>query len=289
MGPVETKRIHERLVEWTGCELPVDEVARRLYGLVADIAAPVVGAMHVTCADESERECIDALQSNFCEHLLPRLKFGERAPFRLANLGGRYEEASIHIADDHFSIPEARKSWKLLLLKINSHVSIDRRKGQLIFGRMPRYHVESIYCGALHALMAGAQHPFCDDLRRGLGIGGMDRLALLLDDATVKPEIRSLIAAVTGAGVQARRALEDIRSKAPECPTLFLVLPCVTLNRMLKDAEIVCGAWIVDWRGNEPEVTYEGLGDDPSRMRLGGGTGGVKLTVEDQVTDRRAD
>ena len=278
---MEPKDLQERLAGWIGRELPVDEVARRLYALASDIAAPVVGAMHVTCADESERECVDALQHNFSEYLLPRLKFGERGPFRLANLGGRYEQASVHIADDHFSNPEAHKRWKLLLLKINSHVSIEKRDGKLTFGRMSRYRSESTYCGALHALMAGAQHPFCDELREAFEIGGRDRLSTLLDASRVEPDYRSLLAAATGAAVQALRALEDIRSKPPSCPTLFLVLPCVTLNRELKDTEIICGAWVVDSRADKPRVSYGGLGDDPSRMRLQNDAGGMRLTVED--------
>lgn len=286
--PMESRRISERLGELIGREHPVDEVARRLYALASDIAAPVVGAMHVTCADESERECIDALQHNFCEYLLPTLKFGKRAPFRLANLGGRYERAALGIADQHFSIARARRSWKLLLVKINAHVSVERREGATIFGRMARYRSESIYCGALTALLDGEELPFCDELRRALAIDGLDRLGLLRDASRVDPELRSLLAAVASAGVQSRRALDDILARPPEGPTLFVVLGCVTLNRKLKDSEIVCGSWVADRRGEEPEVHYAGVGDDPSRVRLVRGSAGLTLTGDD-ATGRRPD
>lgn len=278
---MKRQRIHQRLGELIGREQSLDEVARRLYAVISDTGAPVVGALQVTCADESERECIDALQRNFCEYLLPTLKFGERGPFRLANLGGRYERCAVALADNHFSTREARRGWKLLLVKINSHVSVERRRGRSVFGRMERYRSESVYCGALAALLNGAELPFCDELREAFRLDGLDRVALLQDESKVDPEARSLLAAVAGAGVQARRAVDDIRERSPESPTLFVVLACVTLNRKLKDSEIVCGSWIVDWRGKEADVSYVGLGDDPSRLRLDSDSGGLRLGAED--------
>jgi len=278
----------KRLANLIGREWNVDEVSRRLYEFAADLNAPAVGAMQVTCSDESERECVDAFQRNFAEYLLPMLKFGERSHFRLANLGGRYEWGAVHIAEQHYSTREAHDGFKLLLVKINSHVSVERVDRQWRFGRMERYASKSVYCGALHAWMSGASLPFVHELDEAMSLEGQDRLAVLLDEQRVEPQLRSLFAAVTHARLQARRALIDIQDRRPVSPTLFVVLPCVTLNRKQADTEIVCGVYRADWRSDVAEIGYQGLGDDPAAYRLRQQHQGTLVVEDHEVQAVRA-
>jgi hypothetical protein len=267
----------DRLHELLGRELDVTEVARKLYEFAGNVRAPVVGAMQVTCSDESERECIDAFQNGFAGPLLPSLKFGERTPFRIASLGGRYEWGAAAIAEDHFATPASAHAFKLMLIKINSHVSVESDGAEPCFGHMRRYERESTYCGALHALMEGGQHPFTDDLHEAFTSEGGDRLAMLLDEQAVPPALRSLYAAVVNARLQSRRCLVDIQDRRPVSPTLYIVLPCVTLNRRDRDTEIVCGVYRADWRSGEPAIEYRGVGDDPAAYTLNHSRGRMRL------------
>ena len=258
----------ERLLNLIGQESEVDELPRTLRLIAEDFRAPAVGAMQVTCSDESERECVDAFRDNVVEHLLPSLKFAERAHFRLANLGGRYEQGAVAIAEDHYSTRVAAGAFKLLIVKINSHVCAESSDEGPRFGRMRRYDTESVFCGALHATMDGSELPFANELRALFGSGGKDRLAILLDERQVDPNYRSLFAAVVNARLQAERAVEDVRRCAQDSPTFFLVLPCVTLNRKGKDTEILCGVWQLDRRTEEAKDHFQGLGDDPAAYKL---------------------
>lgn len=277
----------ETLINLIGSETDIEAVGRELYGFASGIKAPVTGGMLVTCADESERECIDAFQHNIADPLLPDLKFGERSYFRIANLGGRYEWGAVHIADDHFSTTAARRDFKLLLVKINAHVALDATSAGTTFGTMRRYDEDSVYCGALHATMAGDPRPFAADLGEALCSEGHDRIASLLDESKVPADQRSLFAALASARLQARRALVDIQDRRPQTPTLFVVLPCVTLNRQFKDAEILCGVYMADWRSAEPRIDYQGLGDDPARYRVSRELG--RLVVRDHESTLRRD
>jgi hypothetical protein len=276
----------ERLHKLIGGEQDVDEVAHTLYAYARDVAAPVSGALHLTCSDESEKECRDALQRNFAGHLLPRLKLGARSIFRLANLGARYEWGAVHIAEEHYSTVAARKSFKLMLVKVNAHVCADQSADGLRFGRMQRYDARSTYCGALHSLMAGGRLPFASDLNDAFASEGRDRLAALLDDDRVPPECRSLYVAVVSARIQARRAFIDIQDRKPSSPTLFIVMPCVTINRKRKDGEIVCGVYRGDWRSNAPVFEYRGLEDDPAGYRMATAAGNVVIE-DDHVESTR--
>jgi hypothetical protein len=269
----------EQLINLLGHEHDVDEVARRLYAISSGMNAPVVGAMHVTCSDESERECVEAFRHGFSNHLLPNLKFGKRSHFRTANLGGRYERGSVHIANQHFSAVVAAKQHKLLLVKLNSHVCAETSPEGYRFGSMRRYDSESVYCGALHALMEGSPLPFAQELEEVFVRDGRDRLRLLMDETRIEPAMRSLYAAVVNACLQARLALDDTLSQPPASPTRFVIVPCVTLNRASKDTEIVCGVHRVDWRTDEPLVEYTGLDDDPAGYRCKNEWG--SLAIED--------
>jgi hypothetical protein len=278
----------ERLYRLIGREHDIDDVSRTLYGFASDSGAPAFGALHLTCSDESERECVEAFQHNFATHLLPNLKLGERSVFRLANLGARYEWGAVHIAEEHYSTSAARDRFKLMLVKVNAHVCVEPTDDGHSFGRMRRYDSESSYCGALHALIGGGRLPFAGDLAEALSSDGTDRLLLLLDDNRVTAADRSLFAALASARAQARRVMIDIQDRRPESPTQFIVLPCVTLNKRAKDGEIVCGVYNADWRSKRPLFEYRGLGDDPAGYRMERTHGGIVVGDDQPQTTRPA-
>jgi hypothetical protein len=295
----------ERLRNLAGHERSLGEISQVLSFAAQEMHAPVTGAMHVTCSDESENECVDAFQHGFVQHLLPSLKFARSAPFRTANLGGRYEWGSVRLAERHFCEPDRVSTFKLLVIKINAHVAyepVDDRGGAgstapggpapFRLGRWKRYGRESACCGALAALAGPGNHePHVRDLRETLGSEGRDRLAALLDERRVDPLYRPLYAGIVSARLQARQAVLDIQDYLPSSPTYYLIVPCVTVNRHERDTEILCGLYTVDTRsgvsGAEAEAIYAGLGDDPEAFttRI---EHGRFIVADDQVGQERA-
>ncbi len=263
-----------------GVEHGLDEVSGALRDEVQRTAALVVGALEVNCADESELECGAAFQRHFVEHLLPDLKTAARAPLRICNLGARYEEGAIGVAEHHYALPVSARSFKTLVVKINAHVAVSEGSGGVCFGAMRRYDAESRACGALHALLCGEELPAVAELRCTFAAGGRDRVATLLDPQRVAPAQRYLLAAVVNARLQANRAVADIRRHKPHTPTLYLVVPCVTLNRSGPDTELVVGYGWVDCRRPEASEKYEGLGDEPERYRVELSGGRVRVAEE---------
>jgi len=81
-------------------------------------------------------------------------------------------------------------------------------------------------------------------------------------------EHRALVAAIVNARLQAQAALRDIEEHHPTSPTIFLVLPCVTVNRPGPDRELLVARYEVDWTGPSPATNYEGLGDDPAAYQI---------------------
>jgi hypothetical protein len=278
----------ERFYGILGRERSSDEVARLLRSYVQAEKAPVVGAMRVSCSDEAEQESIEAFQRQFVRYLLPSLKFSSRSPFRVANLGGRYEWGSVRIAEDHYALAEGAEDWKLLVVKINAHVAVQDEPSGRTYGRAQRYGAQSTYCGALHAVLDGHVAPFARSLEEDFSFEGVDRLSILRDPHRVDPALRGFHAAVVSARVQARRAMIDVQDHTPLMPTLYLILPTVTLNRAGHDTEIVCGIYTADRRGGEPHDEYCGVGDDAGKYRLG--EEGGRLVLEDPYvpTPRRA-
>jgi hypothetical protein len=257
-----------RLEELIGTETGL----ARLSGVVQEFArtegAWVVGAYQVTCSDEAEWECAECFQQSFAESLLPALKLGRRAVFRSINLGARYETGAIHIAEEHFATEESSAAFKLMVAKINAHVGVRQREAGPEYGWLDRYHSRSACCGALAALMAGSDLPAVRELAEAFASGGKDRLAVINDPAAVPQEHRALVAAITSAALQARRAVGDIEQCRPRTPTRFLVLPCVTINRPGPDTELLVGRYAIDWTGRVSATSYEGLGDDPASYRI---------------------
>ncbi len=258
----------DNVLRHIGRERLVTEVSRELYQAAFDFHAPVVGALHIHCADEAEYESVNAFRQLFIHRLLPKLKTGQRGTLLLANLGARYEWGALHVADEHFSTPEAQKQYKLLVVKINTHVGVTQSRTHELLGEIEHYGRSSPCCGALTALLAGGTRPFLQELREMFQSENNDRLDKLMDDTCVAPDMRSLMTAVVAARLQARRAMLDIQALQAMSPTVFWVVPCVSLNRPGQDTEIVCGLYTSDRRGETPQDVYVGLGDDPGTYQV---------------------
>ena len=262
------------LYDLIGYERPLPDVAQAIHDWAQTQDAAEVGALHVTCSDESERECVEALQRGFSDHLLPPLKFACRSAFQISNLGGRYEWGAAPLAEDHFLSERSRQGHTLLVAKLNAHVAFEdipdssAAAPRFRLGIWDRYGRDSTSCGALNALIAGKRSPFLDDLREAFQCEGHDRLAALRDTQRVDVLFRPLAAAVVSARLQARKAVLDLQDRAPVQPIYWVVLPCVTVNRHAADTEIVCGVYTVDGRDGERRVTYSGLGDDPAAYQI---------------------
>jgi len=258
----------ESLRQLVGLETSLTEVSATLRECVKAFVTPVVGAHHVVCSDESEVECVDVFQRVFVEPLLPALGPEKKSAFRTSNLGARYEPGAARVAEHHFATPDMCDGPKCVLIKINGHVSVARTPEGIRYGPMLRYGTQSQACGALHALLAGAQEPFARELRETFATDGNDRIATLLDEQRVDPTYRYLIAALVSARLQAARALQDVRDHQELTPTMYLIVPCVTLNRTGPDTEIICGYCTADYRAAEAAVEYAGLGDEPGDYRI---------------------
>jgi hypothetical protein len=167
----------DKLRKLVGRERSMREVCQCLHFFATGISPSAVGALQVTCADETEFECVGVFQKKFVHFVLPRLKFAQQAPLRLANLGGRYEWGAIRVAEKHFATPDSRDGFKLMVVKVNSHTSKSEVDGEVRFGSLQRYDVPSSCCGALDALMRGRTQPFVSDLRDAFVSEGLDRVA----------------------------------------------------------------------------------------------------------------
>jgi len=244
----------------------------RLSGTVREVArtmrASVVGAYHVTCSDEAEWECVESFQQSFAEMVLPALKPGRRAALHTINLAARYEPGAMRVAEEHFVTEESSSEPKLMVVKINAHVGVRQTGEGPEYGWIDRYHLLSPCCGALGALVGGSDLPAVRELADTFARDGKDRLAVIGDAARVPPERRALVAAITNAALQARRAVDDVQQHRPTMPTRFLILPCVTINRPGPNTELLVGRYEIDWSGQTPATNYEGLGDDPVRYRI---------------------
>jgi len=260
--------VTESLKARIGIENDLAQVAWSLREIAQQLHPSVVGAYQITCSDEAEWECARTFQRLFVEPLLPGLKPDSRAPFRSINFGSRYEQGAIHVAEEHFAAPAAEASPKLLAVKLNSHVGVRAVGEGFEYGRMDRYHRPSACCGALAALLEGKRLPALDELRAAFGSGGMDRLAALADASRVPPGYRALLAAVVNARLQCQRVVDDIQARRPESPTIYLIVPCVTLNRAGPDTELVVGECGIDWTNDAASTKYQGLSDDPAAYRV---------------------
>jgi hypothetical protein len=257
-----------RLHELIGVEVELARVPRALRELAQELGAPAVGVHHITCSDEVAVESAEALQQWFSDEELPDFKPQSRAAFRTANLGARYEFGSIRVAEDHYATHPSRDAFKLMVLKIDTHVGRQLTGEGPKYGSIDRYGLQSTCCGALTALLGGASLPALDELQDVWCADGYDRLAALNDEDAIPAEHRLLLAAVVAARLQAGLALQDIEDHRPETPTIYLVLPCVTINSHEPGTEILVGQYAVDATQSPPTVKYHGLHADPAAYRV---------------------
>ncbi len=268
----------DTLKRFVAKEHRLDDVSTGIRDWVRSLKPNSVGAHQINCSDECERECVESFHKIVVRPLLPALKYWTRSSFRTVNLGGRYEMGSVGIAEEHYTTKEAAQGFKVLVVKLNAHVSVHNEPGEpTMFGHMDRYHTQSVYCGALHALLQDAEGAFVDELRDSFQ-RGMDRLSVLRDPEQVDPKVRALYGAITSAQLQAVRAMTDVLAHDSHCPTVYLILPCVTLNRHDDDTEIVVGLHLIDERKDPRTHEYVGLGADPSRYVLDHLGGRIQVT-----------
>jgi hypothetical protein len=123
-------------------------------------------------------------------------------------------------------------------------------------------------------------------IREEFTFEGLDRIAALRDPNQINPEQRLLCAALVQARLQARRAVLEIQDGVPNTPTVYHVLPCVTLNRPDRDTEIPVGLYVADRRRPNGPVNYCGLGDNPAKYRIEFALGEHRVT-DDQMGEER--
>ena len=260
-----------------GREHRLDEVAHEIKNAVQGLSPAAVGAHHINCSDESERECSEAFHSIVDRNLLPAMRYWSRAAFRTINLGGRYEAGSLAIAEEHFATAKAERGFKLIIVKNNSHVSIAQDAERTVFGHMDRYDRDSRFCGALHLLLSGATGGALDELGALFRAGKLDRVAILNDERYVEPRLRALYAAIVNARLQAGRIATEAKGHEAHGATLYVILPAVTLNRQDADTELLAGVLTVDTRGKRIARKYFGLGADPRKYRFKQAAGAIAI------------
>jgi hypothetical protein len=277
----------DELVKLMGTEQSLDALNRHLASAVRKLGSPVVGAHHITCSDETERQCIDAFARGFCGQMLPELKTFVRTPFRTSNLGARYEWNSLRVAEAHFATPASHDSFKTVVVKINGHVAATTLDGARQYGMMGRYGCASHACGALHAVLDGCEDPFADEIQEVMASEGKDRLKVLREQ--IGDDIRALTAAIVSARLQARSAVMEAQDYAPTSPTVYIIVPAVTVNQSTaNDTELLIGVYIVDKRQPQADELYRGLGDDPTRYEIEHRHGKVYISDDSAAINRVA-
>lgn len=277
-----------KLRELAGREHESPALNRHLRDFARSFSGKVIGAMLVSCADETEASMVEAFQHWFAANLLPELRPWQRAPFRGATLGGRYEWGALAVAEQHFATPESEGAGKVLLVKINSHVALRWHHGTPKFGTYDRYHLPSDCCGALNALFRGVAGPCFEALYQDFSLEGRDRLSTLRAMDDDRRHLVPLYLALVNARIQARRAVVDLQNYEPRTPTLYVVLPCVTLNQPARDSELVVGAYVAECHGREQHVRYVGLGDHPDEYEFSVHRGKIHVGDADCEQQREA-
>ncbi len=268
-----------------GLETPLEVVASTLRAFAEGVGASAVGAYQVFCSDETECTCSDAFDRQFVARLLPDLKPGRCGAFHTVNLGARYEWGAVRVAEEHFATPAACEGFKFLLVKINAHAAVQRTADGWEYGWLQRYGKESACCGALAGLFEGSLLPAIVELREMFAFGGLNRLGMLADPRLVEPRYRALYTAIVSAQLQSMRVARDIQEFRPASATVFLIVPCVTLNRLEPDSEIVVGQYGIDYTSAKADIRYAGLGNDPSGYRIRYDADRVRIVDEQWCAD----
>jgi len=264
-----TVELMSELNDLIGREVEQAQIHWALRQLVRELRPDLVGACQVACADEVEWPCLEAFQRWFSGVELPELKSECRAAMHVVNLGARYERGLAPLAEEHFAAAASGVGLKLIVVKINSHVALRMLPDGPDFGWLERYGELSACCGALAAMLEGSSLPSARELAIAFAFGGADRAAVLRNLRCVPVEERALRAAAVNALLQSQRAAEDIAQHVPAGPTVYLILPCVSINREGADGEILLGQWGIDFSDEKPESKYQGLADDPAGYEVG--------------------
>lgn len=270
-------QVSRTLRDLIGVEERIDAVNLALRAFAREMRPPVIGAYQISCSDESEGEWVSSFDTHFVRDLLPELKFLKKSAFRTANLGARYEQGALAIAEDHYAGAVAEGQCKLLVVKVHSHVAVVDRDGAPQFGEMVRYGQESAYCGALRALLLGKDTGYTRALYHTFCMGGLDRLAILRAPDRVSPEYQPLFAAIVNTLLQGERVRADILAHKPQSDTVYAIASSVTLNRAVHDTELLCGITLVACR-DDVELARASLGDDPGEYAVTTALGKLRVT-----------
>lgn len=258
--------IIDELSPLLGVEQSLDQVNYALKSAVRSHKPAHVGAMQVTCSDEAEREAAESFQRCFAQDMLPRLKHGQRGPFRSASLGGRYDWGSVRIAEANFAATPGKGEFKIMVVRVSSHCAAHRDHGDIVYGHFHRYGRESFACGALNGLLTGATMPFAQQLHEAFASEGKDRINYLREQ--VPNDIRMLYGSITSARLQARSVAIDAQDHKPVTPTVYVIVHSVNLHKPEKDTELVGGIYVIDRRGGRHHDHYHGIGDDPANYAM---------------------
>ncbi len=250
-----------------GCEREISAVSGALREHVLSLSPAAVGAYQLYCSDEAEAENHAAFDCEFVDPLLPQLKRQQRSAFRTITLGGRYEVGALGIAEDHFALRvSSPSSFKVVVIKLNSHVAAGADgNNPPSYGQMARYQRDSLACGALYAMLDGANFPAANELAAAFG---NERLTALRELSVEEPTTVALRMAVASAVLQTRAIIADIATIQPKSPTLFLIASCVSLNKPGPDRELLVGFTEIDSRKSLEEIKHQGLGAEPHAYRF---------------------
>lgn len=187
----------DELLPLLGKEQDFDTISAALRRGIRRLDPGGVGAFHITCADESEHEATQAFERGVCRDHLPRLKYAQAVPFRTINAGARYDSGTLAICEDHFALGQEREGFKLVIVKIQGHCSRARDESGVTYGQRERYGHLSTYCGAIAAMLGGAELPLVKEMQAAIDAdapGALDRItdgdrvahaAVRIDDSVV--------------------------------------------------------------------------------------------------------
>lgn len=251
----------DELLPLLGKEQDFDTISAALRRGIRRLDPGGVGAFHITCADESEHEATQAFERGVCRDHLPRLKYAQAVPFRTINAGARYDQGTLAICEDHFALGQEREGFKLVIVKIQGHCSRARDEAGVMYGQRERYGHLSTYCGAIAAMLGGAELPLVKEMHAAIDADAPGALDRITDTDRVPERHTALLAALLSARVQAGRIARDAESHTPRTPTLYWILHGVTLNQEGLDDELPGGLIVVDRReGESGGAVVHGLG-----------------------------
>lgn len=126
--------------------------------------------LHVTCSDGLEHDTTSTFRSIVSRDLTCAAA-RNWAPLRTANLVGRYEWYSGAVALSHFQ----EEGQSLGIVKVHSHVCVQRDFAATSFGHYDRTGNQSGTCGALTMLLHESNAAFLEKIELAFASDGKDR------------------------------------------------------------------------------------------------------------------